>query len=608
MKARYWSFEGRISRGTFWRGILSINALVFATLALVIILPVAEPWNIAAIIPGGLFLIFRTNVLTAQRLHDLGQPMRVFWSPWEGFRWMWAMSFSAGEQGVNAYGPPPRGGGSRLELVVLAGVLLAATGMFRSAGFECKASVSASGSTAEEANARWSEKVERVHGRRFAQSGIKLLTMTTCIDGSCSVSARACAFELAAATDERAAVEAPKRERASESGVAGTQQHSVMPAPAADSNLSNPAPIRGADSAKNARSVQYWRDLAEAARKSKDWQGMITNYNMVIALEPEVADHYGIRGAAHLELAQYERARNDLQWALALDPNVKFAYYDLGLLHLKTGKRAAAEKNFGAYTERAPEDPDGWSQRGWVRSLLGEKTKGLKDLTKALELNPTDSYALVSRCGVARDLGKLEMARADCKAALEITPDNKNAQFNLGLINFDEQRYVAAEANFSAYLQIESQDAAAWRLRGQVRFNQGNNQGAIDDYTRAIEINPGEIYAYAYRCGVRINVEKFDRAEKDCLAALELDANAAVALNNLAWLYYKTGEYKEGLAYAERAVKANLDEASYWDTRAHLLEGLGEKELAISDFRSALKRNPNQNESIAGLKRLGVEL
>ncbi len=81
-----------------------------------------------------------------------------------------------------------------------------------------------------------------------------------------------------------------------------------------------------------------------------------------------------------------------------------------------------------------------------------------------------------------------------------------------------------------------------------------------------------------------------------------------MALNNLAWLYYKTGEYKEGLAYAERAVKANLDEASYWDTRAHLLEGLGEKELAISDFRSALKRNRNQNELIAGLKRLGVEL
>ena len=247
MKARYWSFEGRIARGTFWRGILSINLLTFAAFALVIILPVPVPWNIAAIIPGGLFLMFRTNVLMAQRLHDLGQPMRVFWSPWEGFRWMWAMSFSAGEQGVNAYGPPPSGGGSRLELVVLAGVLIAAMSLFRSAGFECKTSVSASGSTAEEANARWSEKVERVHGRRFAQSGIKLLTMTTCIDGSCSVSARACAFELAAATDERAAVEAPKRERASESGVAGTQQHSVMPAPAADSNLSNPAPIRGVD-------------------------------------------------------------------------------------------------------------------------------------------------------------------------------------------------------------------------------------------------------------------------------------------------------------------------------------------------------------------------
>jgi uncharacterized membrane protein YhaH (DUF805 family) len=51
MKARYWSSEGRIARGTFWRGILSINLLTFAAFALVIILPV--PWNFAAIIPDG---------------------------------------------------------------------------------------------------------------------------------------------------------------------------------------------------------------------------------------------------------------------------------------------------------------------------------------------------------------------------------------------------------------------------------------------------------------------------------------------------------------------------------------------------------------------------
>jgi tetratricopeptide (TPR) repeat protein len=175
-------------------------------------------------------------------------------------------------------------------------------------------------------------------------------------------------------------------------------------------------------------------------------------------------------------------------------------------------------------------------------------------------------------------------------------------------INYDEQRYSEAEAHFDTYLQFENQDAEAWRLRGEMRFKQGNNQGAIDDYTRAIELNPKEIYAYTYRCGIGTIIEKFDRAEKDCLAALELDENMALALNNLACLYYKTGEYKKGLAYAERAVSANLDEASYWDTRAHLLEGLGEKDLAISDFRAALKRNPNQSESIAGLKRLGVEI
>ncbi len=41
MEGRDWSFEGRISRGTFWRGIISINVSTFATITLVCVLPIA---------------------------------------------------------------------------------------------------------------------------------------------------------------------------------------------------------------------------------------------------------------------------------------------------------------------------------------------------------------------------------------------------------------------------------------------------------------------------------------------------------------------------------------------------------------------------------------
>lgn len=197
MEARYWSFDGRISRSGYWRGVISINALAFSAFALIILLPISEQWKLVAFFPIVGSSMYRTLVLTAQRLHDLGQPMRVLWSPWEGFRWFWAMSFTAGEKRINAYGPSPTGGSSRSELVVLVGILVMAVAAFSGAGFECKASVSATGASSEEADARWSEEVERVHGRRFARSGIKLLSMTKCLNGSCSVSARPCALTKA---------------------------------------------------------------------------------------------------------------------------------------------------------------------------------------------------------------------------------------------------------------------------------------------------------------------------------------------------------------------------------------------------------------------------
>jgi tetratricopeptide (TPR) repeat protein len=41
-------------------------------------------------------------------------------------------------------------------------------------------------------------------------------------------------------------------------------------------------------------------------------------------------------------------------------------------------------------------------------------------------------------------------------------------------------------------------------------------------------------------------------------------------------------------------------------TRAEILEKLGQREKAIADYRAALKLNPANDDSKAGLKRLGA--
>jgi len=421
------------------------------------------------------------------------------------------------------------------------------------------------------------------------------------------------AAPLAAPSTDAAKPE-PDAARASSPTIEGqthensTRAREDTPTPAADNNNAANAPqARGADSPEGARDVEAWRTRGNQAIAARTWAEAIASYDMVIALEPTVSNNYNERGRAFYELKRYERARNDLTWALALAPDNQFAKFNLGLVHLDSGRHAAAQKNFADYIAQVPDDADGWSRRGRARQLSGDKHGALQDLSKALSLKPKDTYALVTRCAVAMDIEKPDLAEKDCKAALEIDPSEKNAHFNLGMINLTRKNYAQSEADFSAYLKLDPNDAEAWMRRGAAHFERGDYRPAITDFTRALELNPKDAFALTDRCGSHIVFEEYDLAEADCKAAIELKPDMAMALNNIAWLYYKLDRHKTGIPFAERAVAAAPDDGRFLDTRAHLLEGLGEKELAISDFREALKHNPGMPESIAGLKRLGVE-
>ena len=248
-----------------------------------------------------------------------------------------------------------------------------------------------------------------------------------------------------------------------------------------------------------------------------------------------------------------------------------------------------------------------WKNRAEAHRIAKNMRASIADYDMAVALDPQAALTFNDRGIVYFQMGQYERARNDLNWALTLDPGEKLALFNRGLLHFELGQYAAAESDFGAFVKQEPEDGEAWRRRGQSRFSLGNWDGAIDDYTKAIAIDANDTEALAFRCGAQINLEKYDRAEADCRAALKIDDGLALALNNLAWLHYKRAEHREGLALAEKAVKAAPEDANYWDTRAHLLEALGERDLAISDYRAALKRNPKLKESIAGLKRLGEE-
>jgi tetratricopeptide (TPR) repeat protein len=85
-------------------------------------------------------------------------------------------------------------------------------------------------------------------------------------------------------------------------------------------------------------------------------------------------------------------------------------------------------------------------------------------------------------------------------------------------------------------------------------------------------------------------------------------AKSADQHNRRAWAYFKAGRAAEGLADAERSLELWPGVAAALDTRGHIVEALGRKEEAIADFRRALAKDPNIQESKDALARLGASV
>jgi len=79
-----------------------------------------------------------------------------------------------------------------------------------------------------------------------------------------------------------------------------------------------------------------------------------------------------------------------------------------------------------------------------------------------------------------------------------------------------------------------------------------------------------------------------DRAMLDYDEAIRTDPNNAIALNNRAWSFFKTGRPMQGLPDADRSIELNPMSAHSYDTRAHIRQWNNKPLLALRDYKQAI--------------------
>lgn len=94
--------------------------------------------------------------------------------------------------------------------------------------------------------------------------------------------------------------------------------------------------------------------------------------------------------------------------------------------------------------------------------------------------------------------------------------------------------------------------------------------------------------AYAMRALSHSLKGAYDTAIGDYDAALRLMPDFAVALNNRAWAYFRSGRGSMGLEDVEKSLALDPMSAHSYDTRAHIKQWSGQASAALSDYEHAM--------------------
>jgi len=272
------------------------------------------------------------------------------------------------------------------------------------------------------------------------------------------------------------------------------------------------------------------------------------------------------RSEAELTKGLLDQAVSDATQAISLIPNSPQAYESRGAAYFRKSRfgppiSGAATGGVHLVPIRPP-------------SHRPEYDQAIADFSQAISLDPDRANFFVERGNTYSAEGEYDKAITDLTRALAIDPTSIEALEGRADDNRHRGLYDRAIADDTTVIALKQANLflslRAYETRASDYMHNGYYQGAITDYSRVIARQPGFVGPYLERA------RAYHLAGKDALALP--DAQHSVAINPTMSLVI----------------------------RGEIYEGLGQRDLAIADYRASIKLGAYQEVATEGLRRLGV--
>jgi tetratricopeptide (TPR) repeat protein len=246
-----------------------------------------------------------------------------------------------------------------------------------------------------------------------------------------------------------------------------------------------------------------------------------------------------------------------------------------------------------------PSSPDVHFQMGLVDLAENKYKEAEEAFRKTYQLNPNNSRGLMGMVETAMAQNKPDEALQLLRAESEKNPSNLDLHLALGKTAARAGKYDVAQDEFNRVLNALDKNSRArgdvYTLLGETCRKKGDDAGAVAALQKAREVLPDNIMVISTLALTLDHSGHWNEARQMYEAALKLDPDNGIAMNNLAFLMAEhNGDLDDALTKGTRAKQLlpNIPEVADTLGWIYLKKNLADN--AIEIFRDLVKKAPYQ--------------
>jgi Tfp pilus assembly protein PilF len=230
---------------------------------------------------------------------------------------------------------------------------------------------------------------------------------------------------------------------------------------------------------------------------------------------------------------------------------------------------------------------------GTLGMLRQDVTASARAFIRALEIQPDSVEALNGLVTSDLQAGRAAAARSRLEAFLQRRPDSVEALMMTAQIAMMQKQPAVAEQVLRRVVELHPENFDAYSALGTLYLAQNKVREARAEFVNVTKENPRSVGAHTLVGILSQLLNEPADAERSYKQALQVDGQAAVAANNLAWIYAEQGQNLDvAVELAKGASERLPNHAEASDTLGWAYYKADLLTSAVPMFERAVERNP----------------